>query len=190
MKTTGKNRSSEKTKKAIKLAFAQLLKEKGELRKMSVSEIVSRADINRGTFYIHYDSIYGVAEDFEEEILESLALKNHNIISINNFDSYFHNILNYLRENEDIYKMLLVSDDPRIFLNRLNRDITKTLFNSLSNDSKIKKSKSLKFDISFFVDGIINQILRYFTDKDFTYSLDDIEKYMDKYFNVLFIHTS
>lgn len=187
MKTQGINRSSEKTKKAIRLAFAELLKEKNELRKISVSELVKRADINRSTFYIHYDSIYNVAEEFEAEIIETLSLNNIYTISIENMHLYFDEVFKYLKKNEQIYRMLLFSDDPLLFLNKLNRRISNDLFNLLNNNEQIKQSKSLKFDVSFFVDGIVIQLMRYFTEDNFSYDLDDIKRYMEKYFKILFL---
>lgn len=184
MKAKEMNRSSEKTKKAIRLAFAELLKEKKELKKIFVSELVQRADINRGTFYIHYDNIYNVAEEFEAEIIESLSIEK---ISFKSIDLYFDEVFNYLKENETIYKMLLVSDAPLLFLRKLNKQTTNTLYEILNNNSEVKKSKSLQFDVSFFVDGILNQILKYFTDDNFAYTLNDIRQYMEKYFNILFL---
>ena len=49
------------TKLAIRESFLALLSEK-PIEKISVTEICKRADINRGTFYSHYDDIYSVAE--------------------------------------------------------------------------------------------------------------------------------
>ncbi|SUM34704.1 transcriptional regulator [Staphylococcus gallinarum] len=43
----------EKQKAAIKSAFIQLLTEK-DLEKITIQDITQRADINRGTFYLHY----------------------------------------------------------------------------------------------------------------------------------------
>ena len=51
MKVKNLNKSSYKTRKLIKNTFAELLKEKKELNKITVSELSKRADINRSTFY-------------------------------------------------------------------------------------------------------------------------------------------
>ena len=47
------NRRTQRTKRAIYTAFAELLSEK-ELHKITVQELVDRADIGRATFYTHY----------------------------------------------------------------------------------------------------------------------------------------
>lgn len=185
MKVKNLNNSSVKTKKLIKSTFAQLLQEKRELSKITVTELVERANINRGTFYLHYDSIYGVAEDFEEEILQTIIL-NDKALDLSNINAYFESIIAYLKENEDTYKMLLASNDPLLFLEKLSTIINEKIYYSLISSSLIHKSNSLKFDTSFFTDGIINQILKYFIGKS-DYSLDDICKYMKKYFKILFL---
>ena len=70
MKAKNVNRSSIKTRALIKSTFAEMLSEKKEINKITVTELVKRADINRGTFYSHYDDVYGVAEDYENELID------------------------------------------------------------------------------------------------------------------------
>ena len=187
MKVKNMNRSSIKTKNIIKSSFAELLKEKKELKKITVSDLVKKADINRGTFYIHYDNIYGVAGDLEEEILETLMLDTESLTSIEHLDLYFDNVINYLKENESLYKTILCSKEPLMFLEKITRVINEKLYNILVSNPQIHKSNSLKFDVSFFSDGIITQILKYFTEKS-NYSLDDINIYMKKLFRLIFIN--
>ena len=62
------NRNVRKSKKAIQKAFAELLSEKNDINKITVKEIVERADISKSTFYSHYEDIYSVSEEFEDEI--------------------------------------------------------------------------------------------------------------------------
>ena len=50
------NRRTAYTKTAIRRTFFELLEEK-DFDKISVREICQRADINRSTFYRHYDGV-------------------------------------------------------------------------------------------------------------------------------------
>ncbi len=70
MKVKNLNNSSVKTKRLIKNTFIQMLSEKKEIGKISVSELVERAEISRATFYAHFDDIYSVVEEFEREIID------------------------------------------------------------------------------------------------------------------------
>lgn len=185
MKVKNLNNSSIKTKKLIKNTFAELIKENKELNKITVSELVKRADINRSTFYNHYDNIYSVAEELEDEIIQVLLENSQTLTSINDIFDYFDTIINYLEENENIYRLLLSSKDPLIFLSELSTDISNKLYIVLSNNLKLSDKKSLLFDISFFTGGIIYQILKYFNN-DSNYSLQEINAYAKKLVTILF----
>lgn len=62
-----KDRRVRKTKKLLENALAELLSEK-PLKSITVREIAERADINRGTFYLHYKDVYDMAEKIQNEI--------------------------------------------------------------------------------------------------------------------------
>lgn len=66
------DRRVRKTKNAIKQAFIKLLAEK-ELERITIQDITTLADINRGTFYLHYEDKYLLLSDLEDEILAGLA---------------------------------------------------------------------------------------------------------------------
>jgi AcrR family transcriptional regulator len=185
MKVKNLNRSSEKTKKIIKNTFAELIKENKELYKITVTELVKRADINRGTFYNHYDSIYAVAEELEAEIIKILFKNQKRLNTLNDIFKYLDEIIAYLKENQDIYRLLLSSNEPQLFLKKLNHLILEKLYDSLNNNPNFKKSNTLKFEIAFFTDGIVNQVLNYFTAKS-DYSLEEICTNTKNIFKILF----
>jgi AcrR family transcriptional regulator len=65
------DRRVSKTLKALKNALIVLIEEK-ELRKITVSDITKEANINRGTFYLHYLDIYDMVEKLEDEIINKI----------------------------------------------------------------------------------------------------------------------
>ena len=79
MKVKGVNSSSLKTKEKIRHAFAELLSEKKSLNKLTVTDLVTKADITRSAFYTHYDNLYEIAKELQEE---SLAIFVENMIII------------------------------------------------------------------------------------------------------------
>ena len=62
------NRNARRSRQMIREAFEQLLKERG-FHKITVTEIVTRADLNRSTFYAHYPDIYGIVDEMQDEII-------------------------------------------------------------------------------------------------------------------------
>jgi len=64
------DRRVRKTKALLCSALTKLLMEK-ELREISVIELTELADVNRGTFYLHFRDIYDLYEHMENNVLEN-----------------------------------------------------------------------------------------------------------------------
>ena len=169
------NRNVRKSKKAIQKAFAELLSEKNDINKITVKEIVERADISKSTFYSHYEDIYSVSEEFEDEIttlLNSLLedyLKNHTL----DYPTYIKKLIELLKRNEDLYKKIFLSDLPLRFISNLkdkcNEVISKDVhINFLSNDKNKRNA-----EIDFITNGTIHLFVDYFKGK-IPQTLDEI----------------
>lgn len=57
-----------RTRRAIRDAFHELVVERG-LDNVTISELARRADIDRKTFYLHYDSVYDLVNHEANELL-------------------------------------------------------------------------------------------------------------------------
>ncbi|GKT04309.1 TetR/AcrR family transcriptional regulator [Furfurilactobacillus sp. WILCCON 0119] len=57
-----------RTQKNIKQAFTELLEQK-PFDKITVAEVAELADINRRTFYLHYEDIYALLEQLELDLI-------------------------------------------------------------------------------------------------------------------------
>ncbi len=182
MKVKVINSSSRRTREKIKKAFAQLLEENNNLN-ITVTELAKKAEITRSAFYTHYDNIYDVARDIQDETLEVLKVNNDILKSLDNIDSYFDNIFKYLKDNEDIYSMILSSNEPIRFTTNLNKIISKNLYDILNHHN----IKNLELNISLFIDGSINLMIKHYK-KEINYSLDEINTYMKETFRILFLN--
>ena len=130
------------------------------------------------------NSIYAVAEELEAEIIKVFFEYTKKLNSLDDFFYYLDEIIIYLKKNEDMYRLLLASNEPQVFLKKLTYSILDKLYNSIHNNSNFKNSNSLKFEIAFFTDGIVSQVLNYFTSKS-DYSLDEIFKNTKNIFIIL-----
>lgn len=168
-------RNSIRTKRMIREAFAELVSEKQDITKITVKELVERADISKSTFYCHYQDVYAVIEEFEQEILDLLDetlntyMKEHK----EEFIPYVKKIIQHLKENENLYKKIFVSDLPSKFINRLksicNERINKDIhLDALSSDPNIRMA-----EIDFLTNGITHLFEDYFKG-EIKLSLDDI----------------
>ena len=157
MKVKVINNSSRKTRKLIRSTFAEMLSEKGTIDKITVTELVKRANINRGTFYTHYDDVYSVAEDFETEILEQFDAASADIADL---DAFVESFFGFIKENEPYYKMLCKSNEFLFAANKLvvtasNRmcELCKSVFGDVDPD--------LEITLNIFVAGLTYEYIRY-----------------------------
>ncbi len=182
MKVKNKNISSLKTREKIKKAFASLMVEKKDLSKITVTDLVQIADITRGTFYTHYENIYEVAKDIQDETFEVLLHNIHELEEVESMDSYFQEIFSYLKENEEMYSMVLSSNTPLFFTKKLDILMNEKLLETFSK----KKIPNLELTISFFVDGCMSLVIKHFR-KESPYSLEEIQYYIQNLFQHLFL---
>ena len=73
------DRRARKTRKAIQNALMQLSVDK-RINEITVTDVTQAADINRSTFYLHYNSVYEVLADIETTTTDTM------FEIVNNFD--------------------------------------------------------------------------------------------------------
>ncbi len=183
MKVQCLNSSSIKTRNLIKKTFAELINEKKQLDKVTVTELVKRADITRSTFYTHYDNIYDVAHDYQLQTVELLCSDDLKLYSKKDILNYFENIIQCLKDNEETYKLLLSADESFLYLEKLKKIANKKIYSALKNSND---DKYLDLNVSFFMDGVAMCFFKYFRNES-NYSLDElllnIKKWFEKMFN-------
>ena len=154
MKVKNANHSSQKTRNIIKKTFAEMLSEKKELAKISVSELVRRADINRGTFYSHYDDIYAVAEDYENELI-SLFFSNAELIASTNTDKFIDLMFEYIKRNDKIYRMLCKSNDFVMIMQKFMRLAANKIIEIINASPEIVEREFITLEVNSFIEGFM-----------------------------------
>lgn len=160
-------RNKIRSKNMIKEAFFELLKEK-DYNKITVTDIVNKANLNRSTFYAHYMDVRAITEEFENEVVEKMM----ELLKKFEFKNFFDNptpllleISRFLEKHESEYQILLKINDAESFLKKL-RDI---FANYMKLDSDIPNylndTKMVNLRISYFSGGIINMYQDYFNGK-------------------------
>ena len=171
MKVKNMNHSSFKTKAAIRAAFAEMLEEKGDLDKITVTELVRRADINRSTFYLHYSDIYDIVSEIENSLMNEI-LDNFG----NTRESLFQcleNLLDLVHRNETMYRQVLTTDSPVYFLRRARRKVAAKILEIPDINKEPTAFTSMKVEI--FVDGLCEQIVYYFRGQN-NYSFEEFKE--------------
>lgn len=65
------NRNALRSKRMLRKAFVELSAER-EADKITVVDVVNRADLSRNTFYAHYPDVQAIAEEIENELIDRL----------------------------------------------------------------------------------------------------------------------
>ena len=165
MRVQNKNASSAKTKALIRETFAQMLGEKQAIDKISVSELVKRANINRTTFYTHYSDIYGISEEMESETVAALFAGKGCLDTPKAMDSFIREMLDYFCQHAATYRMLLTTDDPLRFLRKLCNMTKDKLKEGVRANAALSQKPYIELRLAMFVDGLAEQFISFFRGK-------------------------
>lgn len=162
-----------------------MLSEKKELVKISVSELCQRADISRGAFYSHYDDIYGVAEDYENEMIDTF-FNNTRLLESQDIMHFIDSIFEFIRQNNENYRLLCKSNDFLFAAKKLAAIASGKLLELSHNDSRIKDLTHIELDLQIFLEGLFCEYVKYCRGYSTT-TLDDLYEYT-KYWTMNFIN--
>lgn len=74
---------------------------------ITISDVVREADINRGTFYNHYNNLSDVINEIEDELMDELTkTMNISMKENNSLVNFIYTITNHLKANEASYKTI------------------------------------------------------------------------------------
>ena len=160
-------RNAIRSRNLIKEAFVEILNEK-PIDKITVTDIVRRADINRGTFYAHYVDTKDVLEQIQNEIIEKILqfigefkyeslIKDTNLI-LSKLTKYFEQDLNF-------YRKLVSGYGSEEFLNQIKVIFIDAIYHNKEIPIEIKNKKAFEVQINFFAGGIISLYEDWFNGK-------------------------
>lgn len=151
-------RSSVRSRRMIRQAFQELLNEK-EFSKITVTEIVNRADLNRSTFYAHYPDIYGIVEEIQEEIIR----RNMELFTKIEFRNmlkdpmpYLQSITATLEENIALFIKLGHTENIHQKLDEYRQLLADDIINKSDIPEEVRSSDFFAIRIHFFLGGIMN----------------------------------
>ena len=112
------DRRVEKTRNAIINAFKEMIIEK-DFNEITIKELAERANINRKTFYLHYESmeeiLFDVTVELSEQVFESLTNKGFfdpNVIGITPLIETINELIN---SNYELTRKLISANSYRFF---------------------------------------------------------------------------
>ena len=151
----------------MKNALIELLKVE-DIKKISVCEITKKANINRGTFYLHYVDICDLVDQIEDEVFNDLS----NIVSKNikhmETGEYYYPIIEvatYAKANKDFFKVITSENGDLNF----EKKVKKAMMNIFDEyGEKIKREipdvATRKAYTSFMISGSLGSFIAWIND--------------------------
>ncbi len=152
-----------KTRETIRQAYFDLVLEKGGKR-VTVSEIARKANIDRKTFYLHYQSTEEIIEEFAEEKTSEMLLRlTTKSFFRRSFDRkiFAEEANSLLRENLELCRALSSNPDYYFFWRGVEDTVVRHLINSYGRLTRTPASDII-IRVSFFVSGAAGVYRRWF----------------------------
>ena len=120
------------TKKMLKDAYISLMHKKST-EKITVKELCEVAELNRSTFYLHYNEPNDILIGIEDELIDN-TINYISDISINLLHTplaLIEAFLDYIRNNDEIFRLLLIENLNPYFKEKFIRFCLKELVTSI-----------------------------------------------------------
>jgi AcrR family transcriptional regulator len=160
------DRRVRRTKKLLKESLAVILMKK-KLNEITVKEIVDLADVNRGTFYLHYQDIYDMLAKIENEmILELVDISRHfpETSLMVSPKPYISEMFQYVADNQSFCKMLLGSNGDLAFVEKLKKLVEDKCFHSLMKICPENEYQNYQYFATYAVSGCIGLLQTWIKD--------------------------
>ena len=157
---TKNNQRTRLSKLLFKNALMDLLKEKGSVAKISVRELCDRAELNRSTFYTHYNEPKDLLYEIETELLDATEEHLKKIGEENDAGAhkYILSFLQYIRQNDKQFRTLLIDTADPDFRSRFMQQSIIQFVNNL----RIELPKELEqYIFSYILNGSTGIIIQW-----------------------------
>lgn len=169
------DRRTIRTKRAILKALFDLIDEK-DASKITITELANRADIDRKTFYLHYDSIQAVISEVEDNLVNTVVSFANSAKDGATLDSFFDGLNKTISENLDFAKYFVRSGAHTFFMSKVSEAFRSFVLESVSNSDIFLSegcAQKVSLAMSCIASGVIAMYLKWLgTDSNVT--LDEL----------------
>ena len=160
------DRRVKKTKRQLRQALMHLMTEKPS-RSISVRELADRADINRGTFYIHYKDVGDLLQQREDEMAERLitvCCKHAHSSGEDSAFPYLADLYHFAKDNADLCLVLLGPNGDRAYTERICRILRDDFIEAYLSLLCPGDREKIHYFCAFIVPGNLMLALRWLQD--------------------------
>ena len=160
MRAEAVDRRVRKTRKQLRECLIALLKEK-KVQDITVRELTEMADLNRGTFYLHYKDVFDLLEKTEAELINDFneLVMKHNMAELQqNPASIFNEIYQLAYDNADLLEILLGENGDMNFSSKLRQLIRDKCLKEWMETFRSENPDTFDAFLSFIVSGCVGLV--------------------------------
>lgn len=160
------DRRARRSRKLLKESLLELMKEKS-FSEISVRDIADAADMNRGTFYLHYSGTAELLKSIEADLLEELqALIDAHIqetVAGGTVRPVLEPLLDFAVSHREVCAVLFASSEASGFIQSLQELICRSGTSLVDRWYSPKDSGQTVYYLSFLTWGAIGLLKEWFT---------------------------
>ena len=167
-----------KTKRAIHSAMTRLLSVK-PIEEITVTELSNAAEINRKTFYSYYNSVYMVAEEMEDEIVERFEDTLRKIdfeTLLQDPQTTFNTLARIIASDLDFYETILTNRNQVFFLQKIITSLKERIM-ALYFDRNSKDFELQEYMLEYIISGLVSVYQKWFKSGRKT-DMEELSKYI------------
>lgn len=159
------HKNAVRSRHLIKQAFAELMNEK-DIQKITVTDIVERANVSRGTFYAHYLDVFDLCGSIQNNVLMAIEstieeMGIGNIIADPTAATLYG--MKFLEENKPYFKLFVTSSISGSLLDRALNLIEVRFSEYIKENYPVEAQNDLNFFLIYTLGAYKRIILYWFT---------------------------
>lgn len=165
------DRRTVRTRRALRDALVALILEKG-YEAVTVQDITDRADLNRGTLYLHYrdkqDLLLRSSGDAHEELIAQFTPLAPDSLSLEHAERHLTLVFEHVAANADFYRVMLGEHGVAVFSKRLREVVAQVGLARLDQLSRLRPVRAVAPDlIAGYAGGAIIGVIEWWLQHNF-----------------------
>lgn len=146
----------------MKNSLIKLMQE-NNYKDISICDLCDDANLNRGTFYLHYKSIDELVKELENDFFSKLSkvITSNYPVKNNDFSHICSDFINLIKEDQDFLRALISKNGDYSFRRRLTRYTKEIALNLNKFEVDADDKQYLPFYITFLIEGGVGLMLEW-----------------------------
>ena len=175
------DRRAVRTRRALREALIALILEKG-YEAITVQEITDRADLNRGTLYLHYrdkqDLLLSSINDVYDELLAQFTPISPQNLSMEIPEHHLTIVFRHVAANANYYRVMLGEHGVPAFITRLRHLISQVSLDRLEALRKLVPARPFPSElVAGFSGGAVIGVIEWWLENDMPMTPEELARY-------------